>query len=62
MKYTIPAEVLEATVRVLGNYQTRLEREIKLLEQPRQVEAHRKLIEIVRRLAAFYGSLTVKEG
>jgi len=54
IQITIPAEVLTATVKVLGSYQARLEREIKVLKDPAQVEAHRKLIEIVRRLLAFY--------
>ena len=54
IQITIPAEVLTATVKVLSNYQSRLEREAKVLKDPAQVEAHRKLIEIVRRLLAFY--------
>lgn len=54
IQITIPAEVLTATVKILGSYQSRLEREVKVLKQPAQVEAHQKLIEIVRRLSAFY--------
>ena len=41
IQITVPAEVLTATVKVL--------------KDPAQVEAHRKLIEIVRRLLAYYG-------
>ena len=55
IQITVPAEVLTATVKVLGSYQSRLEREVKVLKDPAQVEAHRKLIEIVRRLLAYYG-------
>lgn len=54
IQITIPVEVLTATVKILGSYQSRLEREAKVLKQPAQVEAHQKLIEIVRRLSAFY--------
>ena len=54
IQITIPAEVLTATVKVLSNYQSRLEREAKVLKQPAQMEEYRKLIEIVRRLSAFY--------
>ena len=55
IQITVTAEVLTATVKVLGSYQSRLEREVKVLKDPAQVEAHRKLIEIVRRLLAYYG-------
>ena len=55
IQITVPADVLTATVKVLGSYQSRLEREVKVLKDPAQVEAHRKLIEIVRRLLAYYG-------
>ena len=54
IQITIPAEVLTVTVKVLSNYQSRLEREAKVLKQPAQMEEYRKLIEIVRRLSAFY--------
>jgi len=54
IRITIPAEVLTATVKVLGSYQSRLKREAKVLKDPAQVEAHRKLIEIVRRRLAVY--------
>lgn len=54
IQITIPTEVLTATVKILGSYQTRLEREAKVLQDPDQVEAHRKLIEIVRRLLTVY--------
>lgn len=54
IQITIPAEVLTATVKILGSYQSRLEREIRVMKDHAQVEAHRKLIEVVRRLLAFY--------
>ena len=54
IQITIPAEVLTATAKILGSYQSRLEREAKVLKQPAQVGEYRKLIEIVRRLSAFY--------
>lgn len=57
----IPEAYLTATIKVLSNYQARLEREADILarspETQSQVEDHRKLIEIVRRLVVFYSRL-----
>lgn len=55
IQVTIPVEVLTDTVKILGRYQTHLELEAEVLpDDLTQVEDHCKLIEIVRRLLAYY--------
>lgn len=59
-QYSIPDEVMTATVRVLQNYRQRLERDIKVLVRasatPAQMDEHRKLTLLVGRLESFYSN------
>lgn len=60
-QYSIPDEIVNATVRVLQNYQQRLEKEVKVLVRasatPAQMDEHRKLTLLVHRLESFYSEI-----
>jgi len=60
-QYSIPDEIVNATVRVLQNYRQRLERDVKILVRanatPAQMEEHRKLTLLVHRLESFYSNI-----
>lgn len=59
-QYSIPDEIMTATVRVLQNYRQRLERDIRMLVRasatPAQMDEHRKLTLLVGRLESFYSN------
>ena len=59
-QYSIPDEIMAATLRALQNYRQRLERDIKVLTRanatPARMEAHRKLTLLVGRLESFYSN------
>ena len=60
-QYSIPDEIVNATVRVLQNYRQRLEKEVKVLVRanatPAQMDEHRKLTLLVHRLESFYSNI-----
>lgn len=60
-QYSIPDEIVNATVRVFQNYRQQLEKEIKVLVRanatPAQMDEHRKLTLLVHRLESFYSEI-----
>lgn len=60
-QYSIPDEVVTATVRVLQNYRQRLEKDVRILTRanatPAQMDEHRKLTLLVHRLESFYRNI-----